>query len=671
MRATGFTTYLFVCFLILGCGLVAQPAFGQVVVTDDTYMTKTYPSTNYGAKTALVLATNSPVYLKFDVSAYAKAGVRAADIPGARLQLFVGNVSAEGTFRVCAVNGDWNEGAVTYNFRPAYLCDSNSFVVPITLAQKNTFLNVEVGVLAASWLDGTNYGLALVPDATINATFDSKENSTTAHEPQLTYLVSGPQGPPGAQGGTGPAGLMGLGGPVGPPGPQGAQGVAGQLSGEVSGDLSIKGSLNIGGGNGVAKHLSAFLNWRPPAVLSGSCADRSMSLPGALEGDTAAVGTPATLPAGVNAFAFVTAPDRVKLRLCGDVASVQSGGRFLVELWRPQRPADGNLGGIGLPAILDFGDLRVGDSKQLSVAIQSTGTAPLTMSSISVTPTTEFTQANNCIGTLDAGASCSVDVTYKPTSQGTSTAQLSVMHSDPDTPSPAVVALSGRGWNNTTISFSPATTTFASTYVGISGAADLSVYNTGALPLTVTSISTAGDFAIGRYMQSGDCTTSGGTGFVLQPGLSCLLHLTFTPTAVGTRVGSLIFQDDAVGSPQTYAMTGVGIVNNFVSFSPDPVDPTFFQYSDALVTVTPIDPNVPVYLRSLTVTPYPNSNFSINSNTCSVGGLVSSCSFILHFTPGSITGEYTAAVVASFSSYPGGPSLGQQFLSVKAHFPYY
>jgi collagen triple helix repeat protein len=282
MRATH---WLFL-FFILGCALLAQSAHAQVVVTDDAYLTKSYPSTNFGAKTALSLVANSPVYLKFDVSAYVKAGVKKTDVPGARLQLFVGNVTAEGTFRVCAVNGDWNEVTVTYNFRPAYLCDSNSIVVPITLAQKNTFLNVEGGALAASWLDGTNYGLALVPDATINVTFDSKENSTTAHEPQLTYLISGPQGPSGPQGGTGPIGPQGLKGDTGAQGLQGIQGLQG-----LKGDTGAAGQQGPKGDTGATG----------PQGLQG------IQGPQGLKGDTGAVGqqgpkgdTGATGPQGLQ-----------------------------------------------------------------------------------------------------------------------------------------------------------------------------------------------------------------------------------------------------------------------------------------------------------------------------------------------------------------------------------
>jgi hypothetical protein len=47
-----------------------------------------------------------------------------------------------------------------------------------------------------AWLDGseTNNGLALVADSSFNATFDSKENTTTSHSPELDIAFAGGDG---------------------------------------------------------------------------------------------------------------------------------------------------------------------------------------------------------------------------------------------------------------------------------------------------------------------------------------------------------------------------------------------------------------------------------------------------------------------------------------------
>jgi hypothetical protein len=41
-------------------------------------------------------------------------------------------------------------------------------------------------------------------------------------------------------------------------------------------------------------------------------------------------------------------------------------------------------------------------------------------------------------------------------------------------------------------------------------------------------------------------------------GASCVIKVTFTPTQVGVRTGTLTVTDDAVDSPQTVGLSGTG-----------------------------------------------------------------------------------------------------------------
>ena len=56
----------------------------------------------------------------------------------------------------------------------------------------------------------------------------------------------------------------------------------------------------------------------------------------------------------------------------------------------------------------------------------------------------------------------------------------------------------------------------------------MTLTNTGSTALDITSLSVSGDFA-----QSNACGSS------LAPGKSCTISVTFKPTAIGTRSGSL------------------------------------------------------------------------------------------------------------------------------------
>jgi len=76
--------------------------------------------------------------------------------------------------------------------------------------------------------------------------------------------------------------------------------------------------------------------------------------------------------------------------------------------------------------------------------------------------------------------------------------------------------------------------------------------NTGNAALTINSIAASGDFA-----QTNNCPMGPNT---LPPTTSntCTINVTFAPTALGTRNGTLSVADNASGSPQTVGLTGNG-----------------------------------------------------------------------------------------------------------------
>jgi Abnormal spindle-like microcephaly-assoc'd, ASPM-SPD-2-Hydin len=99
------------------------------------------------------------------------------------------------------------------------------------------------------------------------------------------------------------------------------------------------------------------------------------------------------------------------------------------------------------------------------------------------------------------------------------------------------------------VSFSPTSLSFGNQNVGTTSAQQTVVLsNIGTATLTITTISTSGDFA-----QSNNCGTS------LPAGTSCAISVTFTPTASGSRSGTLSITDNAAGSPQTVSLSGTGI----------------------------------------------------------------------------------------------------------------
>ena len=125
---------------------------------------------------------------------------------------------------------------------------------------------------------------------------------------------------------------------------------------------------------------------------------------------------------------------------------------------------------------------------------------------------------------------------------------------------------SGCGGGGTpSATLSPTSLTFASQNVGTTSAAQaITLSNGGTAALSISSIATSGDYA-----QTNNCGTS------LAAGANCTISVTFTPTASGTRTGTLTVTDNAANSPQTASLTGTGASSGTPSASLSPTSLTF------------------------------------------------------------------------------------------------
>ncbi|MGD0909097.1 MAG: choice-of-anchor D domain-containing protein [Candidatus Acidiferrales bacterium] len=102
------------------------------------------------------------------------------------------------------------------------------------------------------------------------------------------------------------------------------------------------------------------------------------------------------------------------------------------------------------PTSLTFGTQVVGTTGGSepvveSVVLKNNGTAPLSISNISIKG--NYSQTNNCPPTLAAGSSCSVDVTFRPDKNGVSNGTLEFTDSAPDSPQQVSVIGTGSVFN--------------------------------------------------------------------------------------------------------------------------------------------------------------------------------------------------------------------------------
>lgn len=191
---------------------------------------------------------------------------------------------------------------------------------------------------------------------------------------------------------------------------------------------------------------------------------------------------------------------------------------------------------------------------------------------------------------------------------------------------------------------SPATLTFASTAVGSTSAAQtVTVKASTRLATNSIVVSTTGDFA----RAGGTCTTTLGVGG------TCTVLVAFTPSAAGTRTGTLSIAHSGIpGNPVLFALSGTatgGAPAPAASASPTSVTfgSTVIGTPSAASTVTLSNPGTAALsLTSLSAT----GDFSVASGgSCSAAGSVSagaSCTANVVFTPAAIgprTGTLTFA----------------------------
>jgi hypothetical protein len=181
---------LFLPALVLALSLfTAIAAHAQITPLSDAYTNTADSTKNYGAQTLLdVDGATQITYIQFPLTSIPVG----ASVSQATLKLYVNSVTTAGSFNVDYVNTAWAENTIDASNAPTpgTTIASN---VNVTTVDKNQYILINVTSAVQAWLDGTetNNGLALVANSTFDATFDSKENTTTSHPAELDIVFAG------------------------------------------------------------------------------------------------------------------------------------------------------------------------------------------------------------------------------------------------------------------------------------------------------------------------------------------------------------------------------------------------------------------------------------------------------------------------------------------------
>jgi hypothetical protein len=183
-----------------------------------------------------------------------------------------------------------------------------------------------------------------------------------------------------------------------------------------------------------------------------------------------------------------------------------------------------------------------------TITLTNSGDVALTSIAAKIT-TGDFSVVNVCGNSLNPHSSCTISVTFQPTTVGPATGTLTIS----DTYRTQTISLTGTGVAPPGISLSPTYgITFPATGVGTTAISPIvTLTNNGGQPLTIATTTVTGDFAIVPGTNTCPATLAVST--------ACTLQLAFTPTAAGPRSGTLTLTDSSPTSPHTLPLTGTGV----------------------------------------------------------------------------------------------------------------
>ncbi|MFO1465465.1 MAG: choice-of-anchor D domain-containing protein [Steroidobacteraceae bacterium] len=312
------------------------------------------------------------------------------------------------------------------------------------------------------------------------------------------------------------------------------------------------------------------------------------------------------------------------------VPPMVANGRVYAATWSNQVVVYGLLSSYELSSTaVDFGTqaVKVASAPQ-TITLTNTGRITLPLTSIAITgpDAGSFGQSNDCGGSLDAGASCTLSIVFTPSGSGGAGATLGIRTSS--TAGNQAVQLTGTGavpaW-----SLSASTLDFGSVQVDTASPAQSVVLrNTGvvSLPIEAMSLSTAGSRP---FAMSSDC------GSPVPAGASCSISVVFDPDSAGTVSAALVIATGAGGGTQQVALGGSGyrLTFSLSSASLDFGDQALNEASlPAALVLTNTSP-VALSVSSVTITPASGSPFTQSSDCGAALSAGASCTIQVLFKP--------------------------------------
>ncbi len=272
-------------------------------------------------------------------------------------------------------------------------------------------------------------------------------------------------------------------------------------------------------------------------------------------------------------------------------------------------------------------------------------------------------------GSLAAGGSCDINVTFTPAAAGSRASTLVINNAV----SALNVAVKGNGTAGLAV-VSPASLNFGSLQQGTpSGSSTITFSNSGSAPITITNAivsgTNAGDFT---------ATTNCNNGTVINAGTgNCTTQIIFKPSAVRTSsVASLVINHSAGSTSVPLDGAGTAVLTSTISLNTATLDylsVTNGTTSPAKIITVTNSGQANLVLSAITPTSSPVGAFALTNPTgaCVVNSAIlpnTSCTVNVTFTPNQLA-AFTGSVAFTSNASNGAVSVGLKGTGASAPAP--
>jgi hypothetical protein len=208
-------------------------------------------------------------------------------------------------------------------------------------------------------------------------------------------------------------------------------------------------------------------------------------------------------------------------------------------------------------SVLAFGTVTTGTSKTLSMTLSNSGSASITVNSVSISSQAFSLKTPAIPTTIAAGQSAAITITFTPISAGDINATASIV-SDASSGN-ASFSLTGTGISSGQLDANPASESFGTVTVGKQSTQTITLTNNSPFTINISQAnSSAAAFTVSGITVPVALSASQSTTFTV----------TFAPQSTGNANGTVTVSSDAPNSTISISLSGTGAAPGAVSASP-------------------------------------------------------------------------------------------------------